>query len=95
MALARGAPNATVAQRLGVDRRTIKRHRENCLEPLWSQFCNLEGPYSLEGQLMRLHAEALMIKEEAQRRGDLPTALAAMRNARETIELLALATGIL
>ena len=44
---------------------------------------------------MRLHAEALMIKEEAQRREDLPTALAAIRNARETIELLALATGIL
>ena len=33
MALVRGAPSATVAQRLGVDRRTIKRHRENCLKP--------------------------------------------------------------
>lgn len=109
--IASGASNRAVADRFGVTMSAVQRHRVNCLrsarkpttppkpdagsrlaEPI--RF-DSKDPTALVATTARLVDEALELLEHAKRAEDHRTALAALREARDGLQLLMRASGML
>lgn len=92
-ALVSGKPLDSIAHRFAVSRFALARHRDNGHVPaalLKAQAVEeVADAGDLLAQVQRLHARTLSILSDAERRGDQRTALAAVREARGNLELVA------
>lgn len=110
-ALASGGSNRDVALRYEVTASAVQRHRVNCLRsvrrpqtprgkreetsPSDSLRFDSRDPSSLVATTVRLVDEALGLLEHAKRKADTRTALAALREARDGLQLLMRTAGML
>jgi hypothetical protein len=97
-ALLDGEPVVHVAERYGLARTSLRRHRDRHLAPSLSRAIERREDVNadrLVSWLSDLHAKALVGMETAKRRGDLQSFRALLREDRETCGLLARLAGIL
>jgi len=94
-ALLGGDSYRTVAQRFGVSRDAVVRHRRHLPTALAHAREGKEVAHgdSLVAQLSELTSEAQRLKEKAERGGDFRTALAAVRELCRIVELVARLRG--
>jgi hypothetical protein len=96
LALLAGEPFRSIAGRTGVSKSALVRHRINCVPRDLAQ-ARLSKKVAQSDLLLadvcRLQRRANSILSKAEMSGDLRTALAAIRELRGTIELLARVTG--
>ncbi len=94
-----GSPYRVVANRHGIGASSAFRHRRDHLTELMAKAVEARGVRDLEygddllGQLQSLNGRAMSILDDAETSGDRRTALAAIREARSTIELNAKLCG--
>lgn len=110
-ALAAGDPFRTVASRFELTQAAVQRHNVNCLRaarkpkesrgkaeqvaPADSSRFDSRDPSTLVATTARLVDEALALLEHAKGKGDHKIALAALREARDGLQLLMRAAGML
>ena len=96
LALLAGEPFRSIAERTGVSKSALVRHRIKCVPRDLAQ-ARLSKKVAQSDLLLadvcRLQRRANSILSKAEMSGDLRTALAAIRELRGTIELLARVTG--
>ena len=95
-ALLRGEASRVLARRLGLSRYAIMRHArkhlDRALRPAYTQ-AELSQAHELREQLEHFRDEALRLKEKAEKKGDLRTALGAIRELCRIVELVAKLSG--
>jgi transposase-like protein len=95
-ALVTGAPYRSVARRFGLSESAVFRHKTEHLPAHLLKARELEEAARADDlleQVRNLQAHALDILERAEKAGDLRTALAAITEARENLELLGKLAG--
>lgn len=95
-ALVSGAPNRTIASQYHVTEQSIRRHKADHLPAALTKAqdaAEVAQADDLLAQVRDLQAKALSILATAEAQGDLRTALAAIREARGNLELLAKLLG--
>lgn len=93
-ALARGTPVRLVAERFGLAKSSVQRHKERMARVMaGAPTAGETGADELLAKVRRLQGEAEAILEKSRRAGDDKTALAAIKEARSGLELLAKMVG--
>lgn len=94
-ALLANTPLRTIAGQYGVSKSALLRHQEHLPSRLVKaqEAAEVAQADSLLTQVKWLQARALLILEKAEAAGELKTALAAIREVRATLELLAKLLG--
>ncbi len=94
-ALIAGEPYRDIARRYGLSKDALRRHREHIPKELARsrEAEEVARADELLGQVQELRDRALSILDKAERSKDLRTALQAIREARQCVELLAKLAG--
>ena len=94
-ALIAGEPYRDIARRYGLSKDALRRHREHIPRDLARsrEAEEVARADELLGQVQELRDRALSILDKAERSKDLRTALQAIREARQCVELLAKLAG--
>jgi hypothetical protein len=95
-ALAEGAPNRRIATQYSLSEASVRRHHDSHLPATLSKAHEAEEVAradELLGRVESLQARTLAVLEAAEETGDLRTALSAIREARNNLELLAKLLG--
>lgn len=96
--LARKVPRREIARRYGPSTGSLDRHTKNCMQSKLVQAIERVDSSSAEGLLRQMRSiqdRTLAILESAEKMRDLRTALAAIREVRSNLELLARLIGLL
>lgn len=86
-----GKSNRATACQFGLNRESVRRHREHIPELLVeaAKLQGIEQAEDLLGTMRGLHTRTVAILDEAEERAELRTALGAIREVRGNVELLA------